>query len=144
MNIEVVREVQQSPLKSALLGAAVLIATENGFTIKEIARQLGIPKGRLRRYSDAARDRRNRDPRAHLVYAAAIEGGCGCGRLFKVRLRVDEYGARRIVRQPLTICLDCLKSNWAEHPALRIYPGELPRPEPSKVYRPDSLRGGVG
>lgn len=143
MNLQVVREVLESPLKTALLGAAVLLATENGTTIKEIAKQLGIPKGRLRRYSDAARNRRVHDPRAHLVYAAAIEGGCSCGRIFRVRYRYED-GVRRAIHQPLTICLDCLQSNWASHPALRIHPGEMPKPEPSKVYLPGSLKGGVG
>jgi hypothetical protein len=143
LNLEAVREVAASPLKSALLGAAVLLATENGFTIKEIARQLGIAKGRLRRYSDQARDRRLRDPRAHLVYAAAIESGCGCGRMFKVRYRY-EGGAPKAIRQPLIICLDCLRSSWADHPALRIHPDEMPKPEPSKAYQPGPLKGGVG
>ncbi len=144
MNIEVVREVLADPMMTGFLGAAVLMAVENGHTIKEIARQLGIPKGKLRRYTDRARNRRTHDPRAHLIYAAAIEGGgCTCGRVFKVRY-TEEDGARKAIRQPLTICLDCLRSNWAEHPALRIYPGDMPKPEPSKSYRPGMLKGGVG
>ena len=143
MNIEVVREVLADPMMTGFLGAAVLMAVENGHTIKEIAKQLGIAKGKLRRYTDRARQRRVNDPRAHLIYASAIEGGCTCGRMFKIRYK-QEDGVWKAVRQPLTICLDCLRTNWAEHPALRIHPGDLPKPEPSKVYRPGRLRGGVG
>ena len=63
--------------------------------------------------------------------------------MFKVRYK-EEDGVWKAVRQPLTICLDCLRTNWAEHPALRIHPGDLPKPEPSKSYRPGMLKGGVG
>lgn len=129
MNLEVVRLVLQDRCLQALLGAALLLATENGATVKEIAKQLGIPKTKIRKYSEAARTSRARDPKAFLVYSAIASGGCDHTQLWGPGLR---------------ICLYCLRANNPDHPGLYRRPGTDPKPEPSKVYKPSKYKGGIG
>lgn len=130
MNISVARAVMGSPLHRALFGAALLLANEGGSTVAELAFQLGIPKSAIRRYTQAARDRRARSPRAFLVYAALIAGGCDHSQLEGDGLRV---------------CLYCLETNRPDHPGLRRYPSTDPKPEkpePPRAYAPGALKGG--
>src|SRR6188472_1773186 len=117
MQLAIIRRVRSDPAYKALLGAALLIANEGGKTVALLAELTGIPKASIRKYTRDARERRKRDPDAHLIYSAIIAGGCD-----HTRLMADPEFA---------ICLDCLGTNRPDHPALRIYPGEMPKPEPS-------------
>lgn len=127
MNIEVVKSLLESPLKRALFGAALLLANEGGVTIAELSAQLGISKKSIKQYTRTARARRMWNPRAFLVYSRLISEGCDHSQLWGPGLR---------------ICLDCLTTNQPGHPALRRHWSTDPKPEPSKVYVPGTLKGG--
>lgn len=131
MKLAILRRVRSDPALKALLGAALLLANEGGKTVCLLSEITGIPKASIRRYTRDARERRRRDPQAHLIYSAIAAGSCDHARLF--------------ADTEFSICLDCLASNQPDHPALRIYPGDMPKKEPSKKYIPDPrYKGGVG
>lgn len=130
IDVSAVKQVMERPFHRAVFAAALLLANEGGATVAELAAQLGVGKGAIRRFTRQARARRQRQPRAWLVYSAAIEGAqCDHASLFGPGLR---------------ICLDCLMSNQPDHPALRRHQTDEPAREPSKSYRPGRLRGGLG
>lgn len=129
MNLTTIQEVLRSPLHRALFGAALLLANEGGATVAELSRQLDISKMAIRAYTRIARHRRAWNPRAFLVYSRIIAGGCDHAQLRGPGFR---------------ICLYCLVCNRPDHPALLRSPGTDPSPEPTKVYRPGGMKGGIG
>ena len=127
---DILRRARSDPAFKALLGAAFLVANEGGETVSEIAILTGISKATIRKFAQESARLRRRDPDVHLVYCSLIAGGCDHTRLF--------------AETDFAVCLYCLEVNKPNHPALRIYPDEMPKPEPSKVYRPGELKGGTG
>lgn len=102
MDLAIAHELIKSVHLKSIFQAVLLTAREDGYTVAELARQLGVPKRTLYRWIEKAKARqldRPRNPRAelHSRPAGAPAGPCNHSNAFFL-------GRRRV-------CLDCLASN---------------------------------
>lgn len=118
-----------------LYHAALLVAHEDGATVREIAEQAGVSKSTIQRWIQAARERREAASLPHPKVVMPLQltpestcpkqdaaGNCGvCG---------EEY------------CVCCHRVGFPNHPALKRSPKTDP-PRPT-VYCKSKLAGGVG
>lgn len=124
---ESLKKALADPVLRVLLQASILVANEDGQTIRVIAETFGVSKSSIHRYIQEARDRRNRNIRARLIYAPCAVNGC----IHKA-----------IIGPGLVICLDCGKISPELEKALARDRRPIPKREPSRVYRPGKLKGG--
>lgn len=126
MDRETLKNLKANPVMMAIFQASLLVASESGETCRSLAESIGIPKSTISRWINTAKNRR-RNPHARTVMAPCAIRGC---------VHKQELGPG------LIICLDCGKVSPGLAQALRKDLRPDPLPEPSKVYRPGTLKGG--
>jgi transposase-like protein len=137
LNLEVFQQVVEDARYRALFQAAILTAHEGGYTVRELADQLGISKTTLHRWVQngrSARDKKKpeRIPRVEVTDPAAAAYECNHRRLYSDKRK--------------RVCLRCLLANFEGAPELRRHPNFDPTPEPKArlKYQPGKLKGGKG
>jgi hypothetical protein len=110
--------------------AALLTASENGYTIRELSDQLGVPRSTLHRWIMTARDRRKRIRPVEVTAPPVGARECNHRRLFSDKRK--------------RVCLQCLLSNFEGSPELARNRNFDPEPEfiPRRTYKPGRLKGG--
>ncbi len=137
MNLVVFHQVVEDAKYRALFQAAILTAHEGGYTVRELADQLGVSKSSLHRWLKNARlvrdkSKPKRIPRVEVTDPAAAAFECNHRRLYSDKRK--------------RICLRCLLSNFERDPDLQRHPNFDPAPEPKArlKYQPGPLKGGKG
>jgi transposase-like protein len=106
--------------------AALLTASENGWTFRELSAQLGIPTTTLYRWVSRARNERKKIPRVEVTAPPVGAKECNHRRLWSDNRR--------------RICLECLISNFEGSPELRRHQNFDPVPEdappPPRKFKP--------
>ena len=117
------------PLRT-FLQAALLTASEGGWTVRELAEQLGMPKSTLHDWISRARRTNVKIPRVEVTDPAAGAAECNHRRLYSDKRH--------------RVCLRCLLSNFERAPLLTRNPNFDPTPEPKArlKYQPGKLKGG--
>ncbi len=135
MDLQVFNQVVQDAKYRALFQAAILTAHEGGYTVRELAEQLGVSKSTLHRWvqnSRALRDnsKPKRIPRIETTAPAVGSSQCNHRRLYSDKRR--------------RVCLQCLLTNFEGSPELRRHENFDPKPEPKAriKYQPGLLKGG--
>ena len=110
--------------------AALLTASEGGWTVRELAEQLGMPKSTLHDWISRARRTNVKIPRVEVTDPAAGAAECNHRRLYSDKRH--------------RVCLRCLLSNFERAPMLARNANFDPAPEPKArlKYQPGKLKGG--
>jgi transposase-like protein len=135
LNLAVFHQVAADSMFRALFQGAILTAHEGGYTVRELADQLGVSKSSIHRWVQNGRllrdkNKKERIPRVETTSPPSAAQECNHRRLYSDRRR--------------RVCLRCLLTNFEKSPELIRDPNFDPPPEPKvrKKYRPGKLKGG--
>ena len=122
----IAEEVSVSEVEYALISGLMLCASRHGFTVAYLAKRFNESKQEIRRMLALAR--RSAPVPVIWIDTPLIDPECDHSHLYGPGLR---------------LCGRCLASNHPNHPAFHCRLEDMPAPEPSKVYLPGALLGGI-
>lgn len=133
VNPESVKDVLQSiPVRVLFQAAAQTARSSKSQAINELAKQLGCKPATL--WNFLRRRTANRLYYLQYIVCNQPAGLVGCDHRY---VFVDP-------RRGYRLCVRCLANNFPDHHCWRHPRGPKPKREPSKVYRPGELKGGMG
>lgn len=133
MDLATAQEILKSVALKAAFQAFLLTAREDGYTVEELARQLGVSKRTLYRWIAKQKSSRPRNPRAELVYPPC---GDDPGFLQCTHSEAFYLGRKRI-------CLVCMASNFERDLKAQRDPATDPKPDKVPCV-PSQHKGGLG
>jgi transposase-like protein len=131
LNLAVFHQVAADARYKALFQAAVLTAKEGGYTVRELAEQLGVGKSTIQRWVQGGRvlrdkQKKERIPRVETTAPPVASQECNHRRLYSDKRK--------------RVCLRCLLSNFEGSPELKRHPNFDPVPEdappPTRRFKP--------